>query len=219
MSTAKAAVMSTPELLELTLAQLPMRDLLVTAPLVCKMWQAITLSPTLQRALFFQPDPSSECIQNPLLAELFPPFFAPESPNGRSQLGNAKAIMAMPWSKAPDAFKREDASWRRMLVTQPPAHTMIVTESCHARGGNFERRAVLKDLSLRMGTLYDIAVPLIDRVASSFRICWHSDANSEGDLTLAVAYTVQCRRGLPSPLARRFYSDGHKPLKIKFKEG
>ncbi|KAJ7445053.1 hypothetical protein FB451DRAFT_1293221 [Mycena latifolia] len=215
MSTAKVTVMSTPELLELTL---PMRDLLVTAPLVCKMWQAMTLSPSLQRALFFQPDPSSECIQNPLLAELFPPFFAPESPNGRSQLGNAKAIMAMPWSKAPDAFKREDASWRRMLVTQPPAQTMIITKTRHTRGGNFKHRVVLKDLSLRMSTLYDTAVPLINRAASSFLICWHGDDNSEGDLTLAVASTVQCVRRLSSPLAKQFYSDGHKSLEFKFEE-
>ncbi|KAJ7478412.1 hypothetical protein FB451DRAFT_1396193 [Mycena latifolia] len=115
-------------LLELTLAQLPMRDL---------------LEPTAR--LFFQPDPASECIQNPLLAELFPHFFAPESPNHRSWSGNVKSITAMPWSKAPDAFKREDASWRRMFVTQPPAQTMIITENRHARGGNFERRAVLKN--------------------------------------------------------------------------
>ncbi|KAJ7490550.1 hypothetical protein FB451DRAFT_1079334, partial [Mycena latifolia] len=157
MSTAKDTVMTTPELLELTLSQLPIRDLLVTAPLVCKTWQAITLLPSLQRTFFFQPDLSSEPVQNPLLAELFSPFFTPEGPNRWSWPGDADSIMAMPWYKAPDAFKREDASWRRMLVTQPPAQTIIVTERRHARGGDSERRAVLNGLSLRMGTLYDIA--------------------------------------------------------------
>ncbi|KAJ7790782.1 hypothetical protein B0H14DRAFT_3501268 [Mycena olivaceomarginata] len=45
-----------------------MHDLLMTAPLVNKTWQS-TLTPSVQRALFFEPDPSSERTQNPLLAE------------------------------------------------------------------------------------------------------------------------------------------------------
>ncbi|KAF8141028.1 hypothetical protein K438DRAFT_1995431 [Mycena galopus ATCC 62051] len=61
MSEAQDVVMRTPELLERTLSQLPMRDLLVAAPL---------------RVLFFEPDPgtSTELVQNPLI-EFFPPFF------------------------------------------------------------------------------------------------------------------------------------------------
>ncbi|KAJ7696980.1 hypothetical protein B0H17DRAFT_881974, partial [Mycena rosella] len=157
MSTATDIVISTPELLEHTLAQLPMRDLLVTAPLVSKTWHAITLSPTLQRALFFQPDPLSNAVQkNPLLVEIFPPFFAPEGRNRWSWPGEASTIMSMPWSKAPDAFKRKEASWRRMLVTQPPAQTMAIIETRHGQLGDSERQAVLDDLSLRMGVLYDL---------------------------------------------------------------
>ncbi|KAJ7125345.1 hypothetical protein C8R44DRAFT_137047 [Mycena epipterygia] len=211
MSTAKDTVMSTPELLELTLAQLPMRDLLLSAPLVCKTWQAITLSPTVQRALFFQPDPQSEPTQNPLLAELFPPFFAPEPQQ-------ASSIMSMPWSKAPDAFKREDASWRRMLVTQPPAQTMVVTETRYAHLNNSVRRAVLNDLSLRMGVLYDLTLPFIDRLASSFYIRWRGLSLDDGDLTLAVAYTPQWTMGRLWLLDRRFYSDGTKPIELNFGE-
>ncbi|KAJ7441977.1 hypothetical protein FB451DRAFT_1298034 [Mycena latifolia] len=225
MSTARDTVMSTSELLERILAQLPLRYLLVAAPLVCKAWQAIiTLSPTLQRALFFQPDPSprsdSEPVRNPLLVEMFPPFFAGAGKNRWSWSGQASTIMAMPWSKAPDAFKRKEASWRRMLVTQPPAQTMIVTETCHGQIGDYEQRAVLHDLSLRMGFLYDLAVPLIDRVASSFCIHWHHepDRDSEGDLTLAVIYTSQCRVDLAGTLDKRFYSDGAEPVDIDFVE-
>ncbi|KAJ7813868.1 hypothetical protein B0H14DRAFT_2851835 [Mycena olivaceomarginata] len=99
MSAAQDTVISMPELLELILALLPMRHLLLVAPLVSKTWQAITLTPGPQRTLFFQPDLGSEPIQNPLLVE------------------------------AEDAFKREGASWRRMLVTQPPARTMTVVET------------------------------------------------------------------------------------------
>ncbi|KAF8187906.1 hypothetical protein K438DRAFT_1420560, partial [Mycena galopus ATCC 62051] len=147
-------VMSTPELVELTLSHLPMRDLLVTVPLVSKTWQAITLTPALQRALFFLPQlTASKRVRNPLLIENFHPFFAREAPNCRGW-PDAKAIQKMPWSKASDAFRRPEASWRRMLVTQPPSQSMVV--SVISNGGHSEQRAVLKDLSLRMGTLYDL---------------------------------------------------------------
>ncbi|KAJ7609186.1 hypothetical protein DFH06DRAFT_898006, partial [Mycena polygramma] len=122
-------VLSTPELLELILWHLPMRTLLVAAPLVSKTWHAVTLSPILQQALFFQPDPAfaSHPIQNPLLAELFPPFFMPiAAAVNYWQWPDTKAIRAMPWAKAPDAFRRAEASWRRMLVRQPPVQTMQV---------------------------------------------------------------------------------------------
>ncbi|KAJ7466750.1 hypothetical protein B0H11DRAFT_2047580 [Mycena galericulata] len=217
MSTAKDAVISTPELLELTLAQLPMRDLLITAPLVCKTWQAITFAPSLQRTLFFEPDPSSsEPVQNPLLAEMFPPFFGPEGRDRWSWPGTFSAIMSMPWSKAPDAFSRKEASWRRMLVCQPPVQTMVIKETCHGRRGNFTRRAELTDLSLRMGHLYDLAVPFIDRVASSFYMRWQEHIALSGVLTLAVVYTTQCVIGGPRPLERRFYSDEFEAVQIQF---
>ncbi|KAF8215240.1 hypothetical protein K438DRAFT_1660086, partial [Mycena galopus ATCC 62051] len=157
MSKSQDTVISTLELLEIILSHLGMRDLLTTAPLVSKMWQALTLTPTLQRALFFQPDPSfrAERAPNPLLAKNFPPFFAPEAPN-RWSWPNATIIKSMPWSQAPEAFNRPEASWRRMLVTQPPVQTIVVSETCNGRGGISERRAVLEDQPLRMGTLFDI---------------------------------------------------------------
>ncbi|KAF7377268.1 putative f-box domain protein [Mycena sanguinolenta] len=132
MSIAQITVISSPELLEHTLVQLSLRDLLVTAPLVSKTWQAITLTPTLQRLLFFQPDTSSGRAENPLLVELFAPFFVPGGPN-RWTWPNFEAIKSMPWSKAPEAFKRPEASWRRMLVTQSPARRLVITERCHAQ--------------------------------------------------------------------------------------
>ncbi|KAJ6585709.1 hypothetical protein B0H19DRAFT_842999, partial [Mycena capillaripes] len=160
MSTAQETVIFTPELLEQILARLPMRALLVTTPLVSKTWQAITLTTAFQRALFFQADPASskyEPRRNPLLVELFPPFFRHElDPENRWGWPGAGAIKAMPWSHAPEAFRRPEASWRRMLVQQPPAQTMLVTETCHGQFGDSQRRATLHDLELRMGMLYDL---------------------------------------------------------------
>ncbi|KAJ7894178.1 hypothetical protein B0H14DRAFT_3426947 [Mycena olivaceomarginata] len=132
MSNARNIVICTPELLELILSGLPMRYLLVTAPLVSKTWQALTLTP---------------------------PYSAPSLPPRSLKLRrwswpDAEAIQSMPWAKAPEVFKRREASWRRMLVIQPPAPEMIVTEHCHARHGDFERSGVLDDPCLRMGVLY-----------------------------------------------------------------
>ncbi|KAF7367851.1 putative f-box domain protein [Mycena sanguinolenta] len=222
MPTTQDQVIATPELLELILTQLPMRSLLVTAPLVSKTWQATTLTPTLQRALFFLPDPSSPPVQNPLLAELFPPFFVeePDDDNSRtwSQPGSATSIMAMPWAKAPDAFKRADASWRRMLVTQPLAQTMAITETRSTRGGRSQRYAVLKLEALTMGVLYDLAVRFIDRQSSSFCIHWHH-TGSHGDLTLAVRYSLGCVRYSGRVwVDKQFKSEAGKVVKVDFGE-
>ncbi|KAJ7092263.1 hypothetical protein B0H15DRAFT_749104, partial [Mycena belliarum] len=130
---ARDTVLATPELVELVLSQLPMRDLLLRAPLVCKMWHATTLSPDLQRALFFAPDldPCSDVasapVHNPLLAKLFPPFFD-STPEHRRYWPTARTIIFMPAARAPAPFARPNASWRRMLVTQPPPQTMRVIQ-------------------------------------------------------------------------------------------
>ena len=49
--------LETPELLELILLELPMKDLLLNAQRVCRRWKAnIDGSIKLQRALFFTPE-------------------------------------------------------------------------------------------------------------------------------------------------------------------
>ncbi|KAJ6464462.1 hypothetical protein C8R45DRAFT_500221 [Mycena sanguinolenta] len=203
-------VFSTPELLELILSHLPIRDLLVTTPLVCKTWQALTLTPALQRALFFEPDPScrAERLRNPLLMEVFAPFFAPE-PRSHWDWAIAGAIKSMPWSKAPSAFNRPEASWQRMLVAQPPPQKLLVMDIYHGHRGSRERRAVLDDQPLRMGALYNITLPLVDRVASSFCVRWQAEDKS--DITLMTAYTQQCKYGSMRVLDMRFYSTPTKP--------
>ncbi|KAJ6505379.1 hypothetical protein C8R45DRAFT_972513 [Mycena sanguinolenta] len=201
-----------------------MKYLLVTAPLVNKTWLATTRTQALQRALFFLPDPSSEPVHNPLLAKLFPPFFTSEMGDERRSgwvgalPGSATSIMAMPWAEAPDAFKRADASWRRMLVTQPPVQTMVITQTLSTRGGRSQRHAVLKDLALRMGVLYDLAVEFIDNQSSSFRIHWHR-IGSERDLTLAVRYARGCViYGGRVWVEKQFKSDALEKVTVDFGE-
>ncbi|KAJ6482728.1 hypothetical protein C8R45DRAFT_1150328 [Mycena sanguinolenta] len=214
MSIAQITVISSSELLELTLTHLSMRDLLVTAPLVNKTWHAITLTPTLQRLLFFQPDTLSGGAKNPLLVELFSPFFAPGG--GWS---DSKAIESMPWSKALDAFKRPEASWRRMLVTQSPAQRLVSRERCHGQMGDSVRQAVLDDLCLRMGVLYDLVLPLIDRIASSFHIHWPAREDGRNEIPIDVVYTAQCTGDGSRPINKQFYSDAVNRISIKFGKG
>ncbi|KAF8214617.1 hypothetical protein K438DRAFT_1749707 [Mycena galopus ATCC 62051] len=222
MSTVQHTVIAIPELLEIILAQLPMRDLLVAAPLVSKTWQMTTLSPTLQCALFFLPDPSSRLVLNPLLVEIFPPFFAKGEGIGWSWPGNVSSIKSMPWSKAPHAFRRPEASWRRMLAAQPPVQTMVVTET--VRGVDADvictRRAVKKISSLYMGVLYDLAFLYAERQSANFCMRWpgHNGVDPECDLTLAVFTPPDDgHSSRPSKSFRRwFQSDDRKEMKLKF---
>ncbi|KAJ7093266.1 hypothetical protein B0H15DRAFT_831848 [Mycena belliarum] len=196
---ARDTVITTPELLVLVLVQLPMRDLLLRAPLVCKMWLATTLSPDLQRALFFAPDldPFSDAaaapVHNPLLAELFPPFFAPRPPT-RFDWPPARALTALPAAAAPAAFAHPAASWRRMLVAQPPPRAMYVVQKCQRDERYSEvamRVALLRGLELRMGPLYDLAAGLANRDASWFCVTWNEEGGRKYDVMLeTVLYTA-----------------------------
>ncbi|KAF8144048.1 hypothetical protein K438DRAFT_1874613 [Mycena galopus ATCC 62051] len=220
---ARDSVIQTPELVEHTLALLPIRDLLVTAPLVNKMWKAITLSPTLQRALFFEADPTASAahsVKNPLLVELFQPFFAFDAKK-YPWPSSAAAILAMPWAQAPEAFKRADASWRRMLVMQPPAQTMVIIQNSHGMGGMSERRAVLRDHPLRMGMLYDFAVPFLHYGDAQFRIKWNNGRAAEkGDLTFVLSSSTSCvvEWDPKRVIDERFDSDGRTKVKINYGE-
>ncbi|KAF7360572.1 putative f-box domain protein [Mycena venus] len=240
MSAARDTVLGKPELLELLLIHLPMRDLLVTSPLVSKTWQVLTLTPAIQRALFFEPDPFSGPRKNPLLVELFPPFFVPEgpSPSGLSWPGTTASIKSMPWSKAPDAFKREETSWQRMLVTQPPAQSIMIKD---IRIGwcSTTRCAVLNNLSLRMSLMYDLVAWSIDSCEeTAFYIRWstpHSENDLQCDLTLGIKIFEEDDRALwrflrsgtkdewlqmkrARRIDKRFYSEAWKKVEIDFGE-
>ncbi|KAF8158946.1 hypothetical protein K438DRAFT_328754 [Mycena galopus ATCC 62051] len=210
-----AEVISTPEILEQILVQLPIRDLLVTVPLVCKTWQAVTLSPALQRALFFAPDSASKRVQNPLLREMFPPFFAFWEAS-KGSFSDMDDIEAMPWSKAPNAFKRQEASWRRMLIAQPPPQSVIIQQTTSGMTGLSERQAMLKDLSFRMGLLYDLTALLVSDEVTTFWVHWQDDTECRGNLTLEVNAAYGCMDALDRTLDERFHSDGARPIEIPF---
>lgn len=146
-SSASEQVIYIPELLENILLHLPERDLLVNAQRVSQLWHSIiTTFRSLQQKLYFQPLPSTEytteSIPNPILQELFPPWFrsfernVPRTFIGRDHFRN------LDWNSSEakrEAYKRKDASWRRMLVAQPPVLEMTHTNRYHLGDRRFVR--------------------------------------------------------------------------------
>lgn len=137
-------VLATPEILEMILLQTDMRTLLTSAQRVCRAWlHLITKSPSIQKALFFTPmkdsDRGSDTKRiNPLLADAFAPIFPPKDGSEKHKFDFSN----LNWTKDPSSmarFVRKDASWRRMLVQQPPLPELGLFNLYHARGGDTAR--------------------------------------------------------------------------------
>ncbi|KAF2683000.1 hypothetical protein K458DRAFT_390280 [Lentithecium fluviatile CBS 122367] len=159
------AVLETPELLENILSCLDIRSLLTKAQRVSRRWNAtITSSKKLQRLLFFQPelpkpqnDESVENVHNPLLTGIFNPWYAKHF--------NWRTIAALPMAECiewKEAVMRPKASWRRMLVSQPPAKKVGCWRTVYSTSGElpgedaWQFRVQSFPKGLRMGKLYDI---------------------------------------------------------------
>ncbi|KAE8154829.1 hypothetical protein BDV25DRAFT_147072 [Aspergillus avenaceus] len=119
-------ILFTPDILERILLTLDMRTLLLSKR-VCRMWNdLIDHSPKLQAALFFQPIPETEFtgerhIPNPLIVdEVWPRYFR-RTLNSRHR--PAQECLCLPKVQSlqkEKAYLRPEASWRRMLLHQPP---------------------------------------------------------------------------------------------------
>lgn len=151
--------LTTPELLELILSFLPLRSLLLSQR-TCKQWHnLISTSPTLQTLLYFQSSPrpttpTTSFTLNPLLTSAFPFLFAPHqaqtaerSPDWDIEYGDLdipatldpclKPFFYSSFHRRPEAFKRKEASWRRMHVSDPPVRTAIWRRTATGPGGLF----------------------------------------------------------------------------------
>lgn len=172
-------VLSTPELIESILLHLDTRTLLTTAQRISPAFLAvITSSPRLQRTLFFRPSPSTTAFTpNPLLLWAFPCLMPvlPPQPHSLYQAPLHPSTLFIPagnYGRGPRddneilpmtdvrfdgrrnlSFTRKGASWRRMLLSQPPAVRVARVE--------LKPDVIWKmvDLSgeggLRMGVLFD----------------------------------------------------------------
>lgn len=123
----------TYDILELIFARLDLRTLLTSAQRTCRVWSdLIQSSPAIQKVLFFKPvptHPSREKILNPLLAEVFPSIFQqheairqhPDQPFTKFTFTSFDMVKRhRKWR----LYLRPEASWRRMLVQQPPAYSL-----------------------------------------------------------------------------------------------
>ncbi|GKZ77560.1 hypothetical protein AnigIFM56816_011296 [Aspergillus niger] len=171
-------VLSVRRILERILLDLDMRTLLTSAPRVNRFWNfLIRDSRPIQEALFFQPvksrsHESTIRILNPLLAEAFPGIFQRNSIVFPEHTESKLTFDTLDMVKNPDrteVYMREDASWRRMLVQQPPACKLWIVSGCGDDTGFCERCEIqgrkvsetgpeIPDDGLRMEMLFEILV-------------------------------------------------------------
>ncbi|KAF4213131.1 hypothetical protein CNMCM8980_007389 [Aspergillus fumigatiaffinis] len=122
------AAFGIPEILEMILLNLDMRTLLYIQR-TCHSWLSmIRGSSPIQKALYFTPietTPDQSKVQNPLLREAFPALFKltdPDNPEDDYEY-DEPTLAAFDMMKTPTklaAYLRPEASWRRMLLQQPP---------------------------------------------------------------------------------------------------
>jgi hypothetical protein len=172
-----------PELLEAILLGVGDEKTVLLAQRVCRRWaDCIRQSSAIQQDLFFQPAnpilPGCQIPrQNPLLAAKFPYWFPDD---------NIKSCaMAYGAGDMQDFLDRRKkylgpkASWRRMLVQQPPVLTLQWID----RSLSFDNRITLQRYKLplgncgdglRMSTLFDLVVRSAEEAEQffHFRIVW-----------------------------------------------
>ncbi|KAK8085028.1 hypothetical protein PG997_006299 [Apiospora hydei] len=157
-------VVAPTELLEAILLCIDMRTLLTTAQRICRRWHhLIGDSPSLQKALFFEPDNTvlpTNPLRNPLLAEVFTVWFEYDSsdkrvPNGRDH-HYYRDFQASPFARNLDVVLHNNASWKRMLVQQPPLLHLGDWRHTYDEMGHHEELLVHDPFphGLRMESLY-----------------------------------------------------------------
>lgn len=114
-------VFALPEVLEKILLEVDMVTLLVSAQRVSKAWKdLIKSSIAIQQKLFFKAATSGPVEKNPLLKKYLTPFYESEVREKAPDWTHAKVIAEAPFAKNAEAFRRSGASWREMLLQQPP---------------------------------------------------------------------------------------------------
>ncbi|KAJ5382842.1 hypothetical protein N7517_000753 [Penicillium concentricum] len=182
-------VLDTAEILDMILARMDMRTLLTSAQRVCHSWaNLISKSPSIQKALFFTPIKDSEwgmgeAIPNPLLAETFPSIFPAKNRWSYYQFDFSDLIMTKN-SSTMAHFLRKDASWRKMLVQQPPASDIGLLHVCHAMMGDFAGSSSLsadKKMQesgydgIRMERVFELLLTLRFTEFTTARVYWSTE--------------------------------------------
>ncbi|KAJ5475661.1 hypothetical protein N7539_007948 [Penicillium diatomitis] len=165
------------ELIEAILRQVDMQTILL-AQRVCRQWAlCIRESSAIQEILFFRPAPANRPRQqNPLLAFKFPYWF-PADDAGSCAIAFGAADMHH-FLEISDIYRRPEASWRRMLVQQPPIMAMgWVERSVSPSDGRdlYRWEMPLQAFGgLKMNMLYDLVVNTSEFAPEYFyfRVLW-----------------------------------------------
>lgn len=146
------------ELLESILLHTDMRTLMTSGQRVCRGWnETIKSSPRLQEHLFLKPSkqPSEKCqrTRNPLLEDiLWAQFFLKQQQNPDSTAEVSRFPLRECDRVRLKAYLRKDASWKQMLLQQPPTSSIGVLEIIRRSDSEFTKLAVSPDSEfLRMG--------------------------------------------------------------------
>ncbi|KAH8171843.1 hypothetical protein LIA77_08610 [Sarocladium implicatum] len=149
------------------LAHLPIKDLLLAQSVSSDWNELIKGSPRLQELLFMRPMQARDMHTmsssgmpvrdfNPLLVEHMSPWFS-----GKKEDRTDPSVMDCPWmqtAKRP-AFLRQGASWRKMLLAQPPFTVFERARRVHAMGGDsLTVTFIEQNDGVRMGLVYDNGV-------------------------------------------------------------
>ncbi|KAL4887230.1 hypothetical protein BJY04DRAFT_175423 [Aspergillus karnatakaensis] len=214
---ATSRVFLLPELLEPILSHLPQRDLLLMQRVNHQWKVVITRSQFLQQQLFFKPsricplpEDSLAVDFNPLLQELFPPFFANLFTLDDCDVVADDDYLAMRYCTGRDegvqilrkqewyqseakraAVLRPEASWRRMFVSNPPPRVGdldIDLPGCGCYYGSLDGsvapryRHLNESLGWRMGLLWDLVVFILDdNPEGEFSVSWWRLRSREED--------------------------------------
>lgn len=147
-------VLVTVELLELILKEVDLQTTLTSANRVCRYWNAVIQdSPQLQTLLFFRPETRprderlsrKEARMNPLLLRKFEGLLMSTS--------DTTCLVDHEVEK----MQRPEASWRKMLVQQPPVHKLGVWKvemGCYLEQG-YENKTQTKNFDVQGGLRMD----------------------------------------------------------------
>lgn len=144
-----------PEVLEMILLKLPTQDLLINAQRVNSDFRDIIAnSPKLQQKLFFRLKPTDSPTKvriNPFLEKFFPTFLSSKLSYGK----DLHKFEETADEHITEVYEREEASWRRMLLAQPPLLELQIS-LCTGYGKSSETKALIwAEDGIKMGLLYD----------------------------------------------------------------
>lgn len=151
-------------------------------------------------------------------------------------LSDHKHFWRLDWKSSKErteAYAREEASWRRMLVAQPPVQELIVKMRTEAIGGPSQSKGELRfEDGLRMGPFYDIVQDFVEhQPVTYFVIRWYlppvfddtdgdmsesEDADRSSFITVHLRQVIQCQPGMTGKIGPEFKSLAYKPIEIDY---